>query len=451
MLLASGGKVSSLELLPGRRSAWLVLLGVLCACAQEAPVAFTGARLIPVAGPEIADGVLVVQSGKIVSVGRAGTVAIPPAAKRIDLAGKVVMPGLIDTHSHVGDMDSGDSSSTIQPDVRVYDEFEPRSPYLLKVLAGGVTTINALPGSGLLLSGQTVYLKLRGGSSVDDLVFRTADGRIAGGMKMANGENPRRPTPPAPGTRAKAAALVREAFLRAQDYRDKVNQAKGDASKLPPRDLYLEGLVEVLDHKRIVHFHTHRADDILTALRLAREFNFRIVLHHVSDGWKVAKEIAASGAPCSLYAADAPGSKVEARDMTYETGGILEKLGVPVAFHTDDTGNYTGTDNTYLLRMAALGVRFGMSREKALEALTLAGARMLDLQDRIGSLEPGKDADFIVLSGDPFSVYTHILETWVEGRKLFDRSDPKQRIYSTGGYGSMEGPGIPAAGQGEED
>jgi imidazolonepropionase-like amidohydrolase len=433
------------------RVALLSTLGMVPVCAQETPIALAGARILTIAGPEIQNGVLVVQSGRIVAVGPMGAVTVPPAAKRIDVAGKIIMPGLIDTHSHIGEMDGGDNSSTIQPDIRVYDEFEPRSPYIHKVLAGGVTTINALPGSGLLLSGQTAYLKLRGGSSVEDLFFRNADGGIAGGMKMANGENPRRSTPPAPGTRAKAAALVREAFVRAQDYRDKVNQAKGDASKLPPRDLYLEGLVEVLDHKRIVHFHTHRADDILTALRLAKEFNFRIVLHHVSEGWKVAKEIAAAGAACSLYAADAPGAKVEAKDMIYETGGVLEKLGVPVAYHTDDTGNYTGTDNIYLLRMAALGVRFGMSRGKALEALTIEGARMLDLQERIGSLETGKDADFIVLSGDPFSVYTHILETWVEGKKLFDRADPKQRMYSTGGYGSMDSPGISAGGHEEEE
>ncbi len=193
--------------------------------------------------------------------------------------------------------------------------------------------------------------------------------------------------------------------------------------------------MEVLEGTRRVHHHTHRHDDIMTVLRLAREFGFRVVLHHVSEGWKVAEQIAAAEVPCSIILIDSPGGKLEAIDLILATGGILERAGVPVAFHTDDGI----TDSRLFLRMAALGVRAGMSRGAALEALTLAGARMLDLQDRIGSLRPGKDADFVVLSGDPFSVYTHVLETWVEGVKVFDRSDPKDRLYAVGGYGAGHG------------
>lgn len=170
-------------------------------------------------------------------------------------------------------------------------------------------------------------------------------------------------------------------------------------------------------------------------LRLAQEFGFRVVLHHVSEGWKVAGEIAAAKAPCSIIVIDSPGGKLEAVNLLAKTGGILEKAGVDVAFHTDDGI----TDSRLFLRSAAFGVREGMSRAKALEALTLAGARMLDLQERIGSLEKGKDADFIILSGDPFSVYTHVEQTWVEGNLVFDRSNPEHRKYAVGGYEVFRG------------
>jgi imidazolonepropionase-like amidohydrolase len=197
----------------------------------------------------------------------------------------------------------------------------------------------------------------------------------------------------------------------------------------------MEMLVEVLAGKRIVHHHTHRHDDIVTVLRLAKEFGFRVVLHHVSEGWKVADEIAAAKAPCSVIVLDAPGGKLEAVDMRLENGGLLDKSGALVGFHTDD---YI-TDSRLFLRSAALAVRAGMDRRKALEAMTIAGAKMLDLDKRVGTLEPGKDADFLLLSGDPLSVYTHVLETWVEGAKVFDRTDPKDRLLAVGGYGAMRG------------
>jgi imidazolonepropionase-like amidohydrolase len=179
-----------------------------------------------------------------------------------------------------------------------------------------------------------------------------------------------------------------------------------------------------------VHFHTHRADDIMTVLRLQKEFGFRVVLHHVSEGWKIADEIAKAGVPCSIIVIDSPGGKLEAVNLILGNGAALERAGVLTAFHTDD---YI-TDSRLFLRSAALAVRAGMSRDKAIYALTMAGARMLDLQNRVGSLEVGKDADFIVLSGDPFSVYTHVMETFVEGKKVFDRANPEDKLYATGGY-----------------
>ncbi|MEO7146218.1 MAG: amidohydrolase family protein [Bryobacteraceae bacterium] len=408
-----------------------LLLAATCAHAQSAPVAFTGARVIPIDGPEIPNGVLVVENGKITAVGPAASVAIPADATRIDASGKIIMPGLIDSHSHIGAPEGADSSSPIQPDVRVLDSINVRDATIEKARAGGITTANVMPGSGHLLSGQTLFLKLRPARTIDDLLILLPDGRIAGGMKMANGTNSRRP-PPFPGTRAKSVALVREQYIKAQEYRNKIRLAAGDRTKMPPRDLAMEGLVEVLDGKRTVMFHTHRDDDILSVLRLAGEFHFRVVLHHASDAWMVAPEIKAAGVPVSLTVLDSPGGKLEAKDVNMKTAAILERAGILVGFNTDDSI----TDSRLFLRSAALGVRGGMSREKALYGVTMANARMLDLDSRIGSLAPGKDADFILLSGDPLSVYTHVLETWIDGAKVFDRSVPKDRLFATGGYGA---------------
>ena len=376
---------------------------------------------------------LVVHLGKITAVGPQDAVAIPANANSIDASGKVIMPGLVCTHSHVGGFGGADGSHPIQPDVRIYDSLNARHSGYRRVVAGGLTTINVMPGSGHLLSGQTIYLKMRGGNTIEELFYRDGDRNIMGGLKMANGTNSQR-TKPFPGTRGKSAALVRAKYVQAQEYRDKIKRAASDPEKMPPRDIGLDALVEVLEGKRIVHHHTHRHDDIMTVMRLAKEFNFRVVLHHVSEGWMVAEEIARAGVPCSIILVDSPGGKLEAVNLVFKTGGILERAGVKVAFHTDDWI----TDSRVFLRMAALGVRAGMSREGALKALTLLGAQMLDLGDRIGSLEVGKDADFVMLSGDPFSVYTKVLETWVEGAKVFDRSDPKDHLYAVGGYGAGE-------------
>jgi imidazolonepropionase-like amidohydrolase len=410
----------------------LLLSAVIGTClAQTPPLAFTGARIIPISGPEIDRGVLVVSDGKIVAAGAEGSVQIPANARRIDASGKIVMPGLVDSHSHIGEPEGGDGSAPIQPDARVLDSINVLDAHIEKARAGGITTANVMPGSGHLLSGQTLYLKLRKGKTIEDLLIHLPDGRIAGGMKMANGTNPRRAAP-FPGTRAKSAALDREQYIKAQEYRDKITAAKGDPEKMPARDLKMEALVEVLDGKRTVQFHTHRHDDIMTVLRLAQEFHFHVVLHHVSDGWMVADEIARAGAPVSLIVIDSPGGKEEAKDVSLTTGAVLEKAGVLVGFHTDDPI----TDSRLLMRSAALAVRAGMSREKALYGLTMANARILGLEARVGTLEAGKDADFVMLSGDPLSVYTHVLETWIEGQKVFDRGVPADRLESVGGYGA---------------
>lgn len=391
--------------------------------AQERPIVFEGATILTMVGETIENGALVIEDGKVVSVG--ATVDIPAGAERRDMSGMVIMPGIVDTHSHIGGVSGADRSSPIQPEVRAMDSINPRDARIAKARAGGVTTANVMPGSGYLMSGQTFYMKLRDGETIEDIAFLWDDRTVMGGMKMANGTNPIRSTSGFPQTRAKSAALVRTRFVAAQAY------CEGKKEK---RDLANEALCEVLDGKRIVHFHTHRADDVMTAMRLRDEFGFRLVIQHGLESWKVADQIAAANTPVSAILVDSPGGKLEAMDASLAAAGILERAGVLTSLHSDDGI----IDSRLMFRQAGLAVRAGMSREGALRALTINGARQLGLDDRVGSLEPGKDADFLILDGDPLSVYTDIRETWVEGEKLFDLADPEQAIYATGGYGAGE-------------
>jgi imidazolonepropionase-like amidohydrolase len=398
-------------------------------------LAWTHARILTANSKPIEQGVLVVQGSTILAVGPMGQTSIPENARVIDASNKWIMPGLVCTHSHIGGVGGADGSAPIQPGVRILDSINVRVPGFKRALAGGLTTLNIMPGSGHLISGQTVYCKLRyagsGPATIDDIFIRDADGSPMGGLKMANGTNSQGEAP-FPGTRGKSAFLVREQYIKAREYHAKIVAAKEDPDKLPPRDLHMESLVEAMQGKRIVHHHTHRHDDIMTVLRLAQEFSLRVVLHHVSEGWKVAKEIAAAKIPCSIIVIDSPGGKLEARDMTFKNGRMLDEAGVRVAFHTDDWI----TDSRVFTRSAALAVRAGMDRDKAIEGLTMAGAEMLGLENRIGSLAPGKDADFAILSGDPLSVYTRVLETWVEGQKAFDLSNSEDALFAEGGLGA---------------
>jgi imidazolonepropionase-like amidohydrolase len=372
------------------------------------------------AGEAVEDGTLVIKDGKILAVG--ANVAIPADAQRRDAKGRVIMPGIVDTHSHIGQVAGADGSGPIQPDVRAMDSIDPMSSTIAKARAGGVTTANIMPGSGHLMSGQTFYMKLRKGRTIEDIAFQMKDGAALGGMKMANGTNPMGGSG-FPGTRAKSAALVREVLTEAKAY------CAGDRKK---RDIGKEALCEVLSGERLVHFHSHRADDIMTVLRLKQEFGFNVLLQHGTETWKIADELAKAGVPVSNITLDAPGGKLETMDLRMDNAGILERAGVLVSIHSDDAI----VDSRMMLREAALAVRGGMSRDGALKALTINGARQMKLDARVGSLEPGKDADFLVLDGDPLSAYSHVLETWVEGDKLFDRSKPEDLLMATGGFGA---------------
>ncbi len=408
-----------------RKAALLAGAAIACvsaqAGAQDRAMAFTGATIHTMAGPTIEDGTLVIEDGKIVAVG--ADVVVPAGAETRDASGMVIMPGIVDTHSHIGSVAGADRSSPIQPDVRAMDAINPQDSSIAKARAGGVTTANVMPGSGWLMSGQTFYMRLRDGDTIEDIAWFFPDGSVMGGMKMANGTNPIGSTPGFPGTRAKSAALARAAFAEAQSY------CRGDRKKV---DLGKDALCEVLSGKRLVHFHTHRADDIMTVLRLQREFGFKVLIQHGMESWKVAEELAAAGVPVSNILVDSPGGKLEAMESRLDTAGILERAGVLTSLHSDDGI----IDSRLMFRQAGIAVRGGMSREGALEALTINGAKQLGLDDRVGSLEAGKEADFLILSGDPFSVYTHVMETWVEGQKLFDRMTEEGRLMAEGGFGA---------------
>lgn len=406
-----------------------------------------GAKIYPISGPPIANGVLVVRGTKIEAVGPEGSVSVPANARVVDATGKILMPGIIDTHSHIGiignppvgaNVDANEGSGPLQPGLRAMDGINPDAAGIRMATAGGITTANIMPGSGNVIGGQTAYVKLRG-KTIEEMLI---PGSI-GGMKMANGENPKHygRQGQAPMTRMEEAALARREYTKAEEYKrkwDDYNKAVAGGNKdakMPERDLGMDALVQVLDGKRIVQHHTHRADDIMTVMRIADEFHYRVVLHHGTEAYLIADEIAKRHIPVSLIIIDSPGGKLEAINYNMHGAAILEKAGVKIAIHTDDDIN----SSRFIMREAALAVRGGMSEEGALKALTINGAEMLDLGNRVGTLEKGKDADFILLSGEPFSVYTKVQQTWIEGEKVFDRSNPEDYRYAVGGWG-VRGP-----------
>ena len=395
-------------------------------------LAFAGAVLYPVSGPPI-NGVMLVEDGEIIAIGE--YVGVPDGAELIDVTGKVIIPGLVDTHSHIGGGRLHDHLATAQPGLFAADAIDPSHISIQRAQAGGITTANVMPGSGKLMGGQTAYLKLRDAAVIEDMLLcheaqaplvTTGDGAarwsgICGGMKMANGTNPQ-------GEGSDPASRMGAAYLQRQTLQEGVDRLASypdpelpecERGPLPEPDPAADALAQIIAGQRTVHFHTHRADDIITILQLQATFGFELVLQHVSEAWKVAEEIAAADVSCSLIVIDSPGGKEEALEIKAENGAILEELGVKVAFHTDDPI----TDSRLFLRSAGLAVRAGMSEAGALAALTLAPAEMMGLSDRIGSLEVGKDADFVVLSGPPLSTYSHVEQTWIDGVQVFDRAE----------------------------
>jgi imidazolonepropionase-like amidohydrolase len=421
---------------------------------EERTTVYRGARILTASGAPIDKGVLIVRKNKIIAVGSESNTPIPQGAEVMDLTGKTIIPGLVDTHSHIGiwskphvsaNSDGNEGSGPVQPALRALDAIQPDDPGIRMAVAGGVTTANIMPGSANVIGGQTVYVKLRG-RTIEEM--RVIPATVLGGLKMANGENPKRwnfeGRKMAPATRMKIAALQREQFAKARDYRrtwQRYRQAKAEGKDVPhPEvDLALEPLVEVLERKRTVHFHSHRADDLMTAIRLAKEFDFELVLQHCTEGYRIVEELVREKIPVSLTLVDSPGGKLEVAGLLEENASILSKAGIKVAINTDDSI----TESRFFLRTGAIAVRGGMSEDAALRALTLHGAQMLHLDDRLGSLETGKDADFVVLSGSPFSVYTQVLQTFIDGKCVFDRRKQQDWSYQTGGFALSERDRLP--------
>lgn len=425
------------------------------------PIAFRGARIHTATGPVIESGTLIIDDGHIVAVGPSDQVPLPSGTKVIDASGRVIIPGLVDSHSHLGvysrpaltaNSDGNESSDPITSVVRALDSLNPFDPGIRMANAGGITTANIMPGSANVIGGQTIYVKLRG-YSPEQMWFETP--HVLGGLKMANGENPKRAyggKGKAPNTRMKVAALQRAEFIKAQEYLAKweryrqelAEPAAPDAKKPDPptppeRNIALEPLVEVLQKKRTVHFHTHRADDILTVLRLRREFGFDLVIQHGTESYKVLDEIAKEGVPISLTIPDSPGGKAEVVGFIEECAAELTKAGIKVHVNTDDPV----TESRFLLRTAAITVRGGLSPDEALKTITINPAQALKLDHRVGSLEKGKDADFAILSGEPFSAYTRVLETYIDGKRVFALDNESDRSFQTGGFASLNKSRLP--------
>ncbi len=391
-------------------------------------VAITNGTILTVSHGTIARGTIVIREGKIAAVG--ADVAVPAGAQVIDAAGKYVMPGIIDEHSHSAAEAINEGSRSVTAEVRMTDVIREDMPTIYWQLAGGVTAINVLHGSANTIGGQNAVLKLRWGLPVDSLFFEGAPP----GIKFALGENVKQSNfQPMPGrerrypaTRMGVEEVLRDAFTRAVAYRaewqgyDAARRAlrRGQAEPIPPqRDLQLDALVEVLDGRRLVHAHCYRSDEILMLLRVARDFGFRIAsLEHVLEGYKVADEIAAAGTGASTFS-DFWGYKLEAYDAIPYNAAIMTQRGVAVAINSDDNERARR-----LYQDAAKTMHYGgVSETDALKMITLNPARMLGVENRVGSIDVGKDADLAIFSGHPFAPGSRVEKTLVDGRVFFDR------------------------------
>jgi imidazolonepropionase-like amidohydrolase len=367
---------------------------------------------------------VLVVDGKITAVGKG--LAAPAGALEIDGRGKHVTPGVIDAHSHTAlDDSTNEGTRNITAEVRVRDVLTPFDASIYRQLAGGTTTANVLHGSANSIGGQNQIVKWRWGGGPEDLLFAGAPE----GIKFALGENPKQsnwsnPKPRYPATRMGVAESIRERFQAAKDYRRRQEEyrkaaAVKGAKPIPPRpDLQLEAIAEILEGKRTIHCHSYRKDEILQMMRSAEEFDVRIgTLQHVLEGYKVADEIARHGAGASGFS-DWWAYKVEVYDAIPWAFPLMRERGVLVSFNSDDDGLARRLNTE-----AAKAVKYGgVPPADALAFVTSNPARQLGIDSRVGSLEPGKDGDFVVWSGDPLSTSTVALETWIEGKKYFDRS-----------------------------
>ncbi|HVA51641.1 MAG TPA: amidohydrolase family protein [Pirellulales bacterium] len=393
---------------------------------QPKAVAFQHAT-IWTSGPAgvLNDATLVVAEGRIAAVGL--DVTVPDGAVIIDLAGKHLTPGIIDCHSHVAtDGGINEQAQTITAEARIGDFIDQNDIQIYRQLAGGVTTSNILHGSANTIGGQNQVIKLRWGALADDMKFADAPP----GIKFALGENVKQSNwgdqfkTRYPQTRMGVEQLVRDAFRAARDYRRRQQQWKEQPAGLPPRvDLELEALAEVLEGKRLVHCHSYRQDEVLAFLRACEEFGVKVgTLQHILEGYKLADVIARHGAGASSFS-DWWAFKFEVYDAIAYNGALMHQAGVVVSFNSDDP------ELARRLNLeAAKAVRYGnVPPPEALKFVTLNPARQLGIDKWVGSLEIGKDADLAVWSGAPLSSYARCEQTWIDGRRYFDRADDAAR------------------------
>jgi imidazolonepropionase-like amidohydrolase len=383
-------------------------------------VAITGGYVVPVDGEPVDGGTVLIRDGRIAAVGTAADVDLPDGIDEVDASGCWVLPGFIESHAHVGVHEDGeawagnDTNEMTDPNgarFRALDGINPADIGFVDALSGGITSSVIKPGSGNPIGGETIAVK-NWGRTVDEMVFR--DGVS---VKSALGENPKRvygEKGKTPSTRLGVAAVLREAFVAAQNYQarrdDKLE--KGDQFD---RDLTLETLCRVLDGDLLWDQHTHRADDIATAIRLSEEFGYKLVVNHGTEGHLLADLLAEKNIPVIFGPMFTSRVKVELRNRTMRAAGIMAKAGVKLAITTD----HPVVPINFLVHQATLAVKEGLDRTTALRALTVNPAEILRLDHRVGSLKPGLDGDVVLWSGDPLDVMSRAVRVFIEGREVY--------------------------------
>ncbi|HEV7647228.1 MAG TPA: amidohydrolase [Actinophytocola sp.] len=382
--------------------------------------AVTGGYVVPVDGVPIEGGTVLVDNGQIVAVGPDADVDVPDDAEIVDASGTWVLPGFVESHGHVGIYEEGDGWAGVDVNemtdpngarLRALDGINPDDEGFRDALAGGVTTIVVKPGSGNPIGGQTVAVK-SWGRTVDDMLVREPVS-----VKSALGENPKRvygEKDKLPSTRLGVAAVIRDAFVKAQDYREAREWAIRDGKPFD-RDTASEILVRVLDGEVPWCQHTHRADDIATAIRLSEEFGYRLIVNHGTEGHLLADTLADKDIPVIIGPLIVGRSKVEVRRRHMRNPGILARAGVRIALTTD----HPVVPVDYLVHQATFAVKEGLDSDTALRSITVNPARIMGLDDRVGALKAGLDADLVLWSGDPLDVMSRAVRVFVGGREVY--------------------------------
>ncbi|MBO0831098.1 MAG: amidohydrolase [Actinobacteria bacterium] len=391
-------------------------------------VAIVGGRVVPITGQPVDNAVVTVRDGKITAVGPAGTNSVPDGVPIIDAAGRWVLPGFIEAHGHVGvheegegwaGSDSNELSEPVTAHVRALDAINPADLGFRDAIAGGVLAVNVNPGSGNPIGGQTAAIKCWG-RTVDEMLLRAP-----AGVKSALGENPKRvysERKQQPSTRLGTAAVIRSALVSAANYLQRIEAEERkteDERKPVERDLKLEALGKVLRREIPWRQHCHRADDIATALRIAAEFGYDLVIDHGTEAHLLADILAARNIPVVIGPLFTSRSKVELRNRSLANPGKLAAAGVTIAITTD----HPVVPINFLIHQASLAVKHGLDRDSALRALTINPARIIGVGDRLGSIEPGKDADLVIWSGDPLDVLSRVDRALIDGEEIYSYAD----------------------------